>query len=80
MAVGISMYTIMLIFAGVVLPPGMDTQEGVSPRQITQYLERGDEPNIRTALAAMQRRGVTELVPASGPQRCRLAPPYRPVA
>jgi hypothetical protein len=37
--------------------PGMDSNAGISPRQISQYLDRGDEPNIRTALAAMQKRG-----------------------
>src|SRR6185312_7165601 len=49
--------------------PGMRSEAGVSPRQIAQHLDRGDEPNIRTALAAMQKRGVTELVPGGGPQR-----------
>src|SRR6266566_520072 len=38
--------------------PGMRSEMGVSPRQIAQHLDRGDEPNIRTALAAMQKRGV----------------------
>jgi hypothetical protein len=57
---------------------GMDREQGASPREITQYLGRGDEPNIRTALAAMQKRGVTELVPGAVPQRWRLTAPYRP--
>jgi hypothetical protein len=57
--------------------PGMDTDEGVSPRQITQSLERQDEPNIRTALVAMHKRGVVERAPGPGPQRWRLAEPYR---
>jgi hypothetical protein len=57
--------------------PGMDSEAGISPRQIAQHLDRSDEPNIRTALAAMQKRGVTELVPAAVPQRWRLAGPYR---
>ncbi|GAA0543717.1 hypothetical protein [Actinomadura livida] len=57
--------------------PGMDTEEGVSPRHIAEYLDRGDEPNIRTALAAMQKRGVAEMVPGIKPQRWRLAPQYR---
>ncbi|TMR06951.1 hypothetical protein ETD83_02785 [Actinomadura soli] len=60
--------------------PGMDTQDGVSPRQIAGHLKRDDEPNIRTALAAMQKRGVTERVPEVKPQRWRLAPPYRSIA
>jgi hypothetical protein len=57
--------------------PGMDSEAGVSPRQITQHLDRADEPNVRTALAAMQKRGVAELVPGAVPQRWRLAAPYR---
>jgi hypothetical protein len=57
--------------------PGMMSEEGVSPRQITQYLDRGDEPNIRTALGAMQKRGVAELIPAVSPQRWRLTLAYR---
>jgi hypothetical protein len=57
--------------------PGMDTEEGVSPRNIAQHLDRTDEPNIRTALAAMRKRGVAELAPGAGPQRWRLAEPYR---
>src|ERR1700729_4579605 len=47
--------------------PGMDSAAGVSPREITQQLDRGDEPNIRTALAAMAKRGVTELVSGASP-------------
>lgn len=57
--------------------PGMDSDAGTSPRQITQHLGRSDEPNIRTALAAMQKRGFVELVPGATPQRWRLARPYR---
>jgi len=57
--------------------PDMDSEQGASPREIAQQLERGDEPNIRTALAAMQKRGVTELVPGAVPQRWRLTAPYR---
>lgn len=57
--------------------PGMKSETGVSPRQIAQHLDRGDEPNVRTALAAMQRRGVAELIPAVSPQRWRLTLPYR---
>jgi hypothetical protein len=57
--------------------PGMTSEPGVSPRQIAQILDRGDEPNIRTALAAMQKRGITELVPGSVPQRWRLTLRYR---
>lgn len=57
--------------------PGMKSETGVSPRQIAQHLDRGDEPNVRTALAAMQKRGVAELIPAVSPQRWRLTLPYR---
>jgi hypothetical protein len=57
--------------------PGMDSDQGASPREITQHLERGDEPNVRTALAAMQKRGVTELVPGVSLQRWRLTALYR---
>jgi hypothetical protein len=57
--------------------PGMDSEAGISPRQIAQHLNRGDEPNVRTALGALQRRGVSELVPDVSPQRWRLAPAYR---
>lgn len=59
--------------------PGMDTVSGVSPRLITKHLNRSDEPNVRIALAAMQKRGVTELVPGVKPQRWRLTEPYRSV-
>jgi hypothetical protein len=53
------------------------SDEGVSPREITRDLGRGDKPNIRTALGRQQDLGVAELVPAPGPQRWRLAPAYR---
>lgn len=56
---------------------GMAREAGISPRQIAQELGRGDEPNVRTALAAMAKRGVTELVPGVTPQRWRLTAPYR---
>ena len=57
--------------------PGMRSETGMSPRQIAKHLDRDDEPNIRTALTAMQKRGVTELIPGVSPQRWRLALPYR---
>ena len=57
--------------------PGMNSDAGTSPREITQHLDRGDEPNIRTALAAMAKRGVAELVPGVTPQRWRLTASYR---
>lgn len=61
----------------VAMASGMDSQKGVSPRQIAQELDRGDEPNIRTALAAMQKRGLAELVPGRTPQHWRLTALYR---
>jgi hypothetical protein len=57
--------------------PGMDSGEGVSPREITRSLGRDDEPNIRTALARLKTLEVAELVPGPGPQRWRLTSPYR---
>jgi hypothetical protein len=57
--------------------PGMYREQGASPKEITQHLRRVDEPNIRTALAAMRKRGVAELVPGAAPQRWRLRAPYR---
>jgi hypothetical protein len=57
--------------------PGMMSETGISPRKIAQHLDRSDEPNVRTALAAMQKRGVAELIPAVSPQRWRLTLPYR---
>jgi hypothetical protein len=57
--------------------PGINSEVGMSPREITRQLTRDDEPNIRTALAAMAKRGVTELVPAATPQRWRLTAAYR---
>jgi hypothetical protein len=57
--------------------PGMENEAGISPRQIAQYLDRSDEPNVRTALGALQRRGVAELVPNVSPQRWRLTSAYR---
>lgn len=63
--------------SAVVRAPGMATDEGVKPRAIADYLERGDEPNVRTTLQALAKRGVAELVPGSAPQRWRLTAPFR---
>jgi len=63
--------------AAVVRAPGMTSEEGVKPRVITDYLERGDEPNVRMTLQALAKRGITELVPGSSPQRWRLTPGFR---
>ena len=57
--------------------PEMNSDVGISPREITRHLDRGDEPNVRNALAALQKRGVAELVPGPGPQRWRLTAQYR---
>lgn len=52
-------------------------EAGLSPREITRALKRGDEPNVRTTLDSLRRKGVAELVPGGGPQRWRLADTYR---
>jgi hypothetical protein len=57
---------------------GLDTEDGMSPREITRSLDRSDEPNIRAALGRLQTLGVAELVPGlPGPQRWRLTSAYR---
>ena len=57
---------------------GLDTEDGMSPREITRSLDRSDEPNVRTALGRLQTLGVAELVPGlPGPQRWRLTASYR---
>lgn len=61
----------------IVRVPGMTSEEGVKPRAIADYLERGDEPNVRMTLQALARRGITELVPGISPQRWRLTPAFR---
>ncbi len=63
--------------AAIVRVPGMAEEDGVKPRAIAEYLERGDEPNVRMALQALAKRGVTELVPGSSPQRWRLSEVFR---
>lgn len=63
--------------AAIVRAPGMADEDGVKPRAIAEYLERGDEPNVRMALQALAKRGVTELVPGSSPQRWRLSEAFR---
>ena len=59
-------------------PPALDNEAGVSPREITLLIGRDDEPNVRAALAALEKRGVAEQVPGVSPQRWRLARPYLP--
>ena len=58
--------------------PALDNEAGVSPREITLLIGRDDEPNVRAALAALEKRGVAEQVPGVSPQRWRLARPYLP--
>ncbi len=57
--------------------PGVNTDNGLSPREIAKQLDRSDEPNIRDALDRMQARGVVELVPGATFKRYRLTEPYR---
>lgn len=57
--------------------PGMDSGHGVTPREIARHIGRTDEPNIRTALAALKKRGVAELATDAKPQRWRLTARYR---
>lgn len=56
---------------------GTDADSGISPREVARALERGDEPNVRTALNKLGDRGVAELVPGLPTQRWRLTAPYR---
>jgi hypothetical protein len=56
---------------------GMNTDGGISPREICRHIGREDEPNIRTALQALQKKGIAELVPGEPKQRWRLTAPYR---
>lgn len=63
--------------AAVVRVPGMEREEGIKPRAIAEYLERGDEPNIRMTLQSLAKKGITELVPGSSPQRWRLTEAFR---
>lgn len=58
--------------------PALDNEAGVAPREITLLIGRDDEPNVRGALAALEKRGVAEQVPGVSPQRWRLARSYLP--
>jgi hypothetical protein len=55
----------------------MNTDRGLSPREVCRHLGRNDEANVRTALQALRRKGVAELVPGEPKQRWRLTAPYR---
>lgn len=57
----------------------VESARGSSPREVARALDRGDEPNIRTALNKLGERGVAELVPDLPTQRWRLTEPYREV-
>jgi hypothetical protein len=57
--------------------PSMNSDAGVSPREITNHLSRSDEPNVRIALEALRKRGIAEMVPGVKPQRWRLTSMYR---
>jgi hypothetical protein len=50
---------------------------GISPREVAHALDRGDEPNVRTALNRLGDRGVAELVPDLPTQHWRLTCLYR---
>jgi hypothetical protein len=52
-------------------------ETGFSPREIAKQLERGDEPNVRSALDRMRDRGITELVEGFATQRWQLTVAYR---
>jgi hypothetical protein len=54
-----------------------DPEAGLSPREIAKLLDRGDEPNIRSALNRMRERGVAESIPDLPAQRWRLTTAYR---
>ena len=56
---------------------GTTDESGISPREITDALGRADEPNVRTALESLRKKGVAELLPVWRPQRWRLAEAYR---
>ena len=52
-------------------------ETGFSPREIAKQLNRGDEPNIPSALDRMRERGITELVAGFGTQRWQPTLSYR---
>ena len=58
--------------------PDMYTEQGMTARQITEVTGRHDEPNIRSSLDGMIRRGFAELVPGSTrPLRFRMTERFR---
>jgi len=50
-------------------------ENGLSPREITKMLKRGDEPNVRGTLYTLEQRGVAERLPTPK-QRWRVASIY----
>lgn len=60
--------------------PGMLTERGLSPREVCQAVGNDDEPNVRTSLKGMVKRGIMEIVPGETPQRFRLVARFRSVA
>jgi hypothetical protein len=57
--------------------PGMRSDKGLSPREVCTLVDNDDEPNVRTSLNGMVKRGVMERVPGITPQRFRLVARYR---
>jgi hypothetical protein len=58
--------------------PDMYTEQGVTPRKIMEVTGRHDEPNIRSSLDGMIRRGFAELVPGhTRPLRFRMTERFR---
>ena len=51
--------------------------DDLSPREITKNLDRGDEPNVRSTLYALEQRGIVERVPGLPTQRWRLTRLFR---
>jgi len=58
--------------------PDMYTEQGVTARRIKEVTGRHDEPNIRSSLDGMIRRGFAELVPGhTRPLRFRMTERFR---
>lgn len=58
--------------------PDMYTEQGVTARRIMEVTGRHDEPNIRSSLDGMTRRGFAELVPGhTRPLRFRMTERFR---
>lgn len=59
--------------------PGIESADGIKPGQMAKHLVGHAEPNIRQTLRVLNGKGVVEMVPASNPQRWRLAARFRPL-